>query len=45
MGGLSFSFSPSKAMSQTSLDAETQQAAIDAINDEYRAISLYNAVI
>lgn len=36
---------PLPAISQTSLDAKTQQAMIDAINDEYRARAFYNAVI
>lgn len=39
------SFFPSKALSQTALDAKIQQAMIDAINDEYRARAFYNAVI
>lgn len=44
--GIIFStFYPLKAMSQTSLDAETQQAMIDSINDEYRARAFYSAVI
>ncbi len=44
--GIVFScFSPLKALSQTSLDAKTQQAMIDAINDEYRSRALYNAVL
>ena len=38
-------FSPLKALSQTSLDSKTQQAMIDAINDEYRARAFYNAVL
>lgn len=44
--GICFStLHPLEAMSQTSLDAETQQATIDAINDEYRARAFYNAAI
>ncbi|VXD13662.1 exported hypothetical protein [Planktothrix serta PCC 8927] len=44
--GIVFSgFSPVKAMPQTSLDSKTQQAMIDAINDEYRARAFYNAVM
>ena len=44
--GIVFScFSPVKALSETSLDPKTQQAIIDAINDEYRARALYNAVL
>lgn len=33
------------AASNTSLDAQTQRAMIDAINDEYHARAFYNAVI
>ncbi|MGB7711514.1 MAG: DUF2202 domain-containing protein [Microcoleus sp.] len=44
--GIVFScFSPLKALSQTSLDTKTQQAMIDAINDEYRSRALYDAVL
>jgi hypothetical protein len=45
MGMIGSSFFPLTAMAQTSLDAETQQAMIDSINDEYRARAFYNAVI
>lgn len=37
--------SPLKALAQTSLDPKTQQAMIDAINDEYRSRALYEAVV
>jgi hypothetical protein len=44
--GIVFSgFSPLKALSETSLDSQTQQAMIDSINDEYRARAFYQAVI
>ena len=45
IGIIGFTLFPLPAMSQTSLDAETQQAMIDSINDEYRARAFYNAVI
>lgn len=45
MGLMNVTLSPFKAMSQTSIDSETQQAMIDAINDEYRSRALYNAAI
>ncbi len=38
-------FFPVKALPQTSLDSNTQQAMIDSINDEYRARAFYQAVI
>lgn len=34
-----------EAATNTSLDAQTQQAMIDAINDEYQARAFYNAII
>jgi hypothetical protein len=44
--GIIFSgFSPVKALPQTSLDSKTQQAMVDAINDEYRARAFYQAVM
>lgn len=36
---------PLTTMAQNSLNAETQQAMIDSINDEYRARAFYKAVI
>ncbi|MGB8691763.1 MAG: DUF2202 domain-containing protein, partial [Microcoleus sp.] len=44
-GMISSTLYPLKALSQTSLDAKTQQAMIDAINDEYRSRALYDAVL
>ncbi|MBE9044018.1 DUF2202 domain-containing protein [Pleurocapsales cyanobacterium LEGE 10410] len=37
--------SQAEAASNTSLDAKTQQAMIEAINDEYHARAFYNAVM